>query len=290
MAVVVVAWGMGPPFSKLITAPPMVATFIRFGISSPVLFLLLAVRGRRITGRTLRTTALPGLLSGINLMFVFAALQEATIAVLSTIVAMQPVLMLLVAGPVFGERPRPRQLIFTLVGVGGAIIVILGAGDDVETSALGIVLATTAMAIFSIYFVLTRLARQDTDVDPVEWMTGINTWSFVATLVPVAIWMRSDDFREFGGVDWFYIVVVAFVTGVLGHVLMSWIHGYIETARSSLYILATHLVAVGLAWPIHDEPVTRLQVVGGAVVLAGVAMIVRSPPAPTTSPLLPTAR
>ena len=69
----------------------------------------------------------------------------------------------------------------------------------------------------------------------------------------------------------------SFVTGVFGHVLMTWLHGHLEAARSSLYILTMHLVAVGLAWPIHDEPVTLLQVLAGVVVLISVAAVVNSP-------------
>ena len=58
---------------------------------------------------------------------------------------------------------------------------------------------------------------------------------------------------------------------------MSWVHGYIEAARSALYLLAMNIVAVGLAWPVHDEPVTVVQVVAGLVVLGSVAMVIRLP-------------
>ena len=67
------------------------------------------------------------------------------------------------------------------------------------------------------------------------------------------------------------------MTGVFGHVLMTWLHGHLEAARSSLYILTMHLVAVGLAWWIHDESVTWLQMVSGGVVLLCVALVVTAP-------------
>ena len=50
-----------------------------------------------LSRRVLAATALPGLSFGVNLIFVFATLQEATISVLSTVVAMQPALLLVLA-------------------------------------------------------------------------------------------------------------------------------------------------------------------------------------------------
>jgi drug/metabolite transporter (DMT)-like permease len=277
MGFVVVVWGLGPPITKLVTAPPLVGASIRFGISFPVLFAVVVARGGRIDRELLRTTALPGIAFGLNLVFVFAALQEATVAVLSTTVAIQPAILLFVAGPIFGERPSMRHVIWSLVGVLGAAIVIMGAGSDVRASPLGIGLALVALATFSVYFVLTRIARSTTSVDPIRWMAGVNFWAFVATLPPAAIWVRGSDLAQFGGMDWVWIAIVAYITGATGHVAMGWVHAYIEAARSSLYLLAMHLVAVGLAWPIHNEPVTLVQVLGGVVLLGSVAAVTRIP-------------
>ena len=277
MAVVVVVWGLGPPITKLVTAPPLIGTFIRFGISSPLLLVVLAARGRVLSRKILFATALPGLSFGFNLIFVFSALQEATVSVLSTVVAMQPALLLVLAGPLFREYPSGRQLAFTLLGVVGAVGVILGAGSQVQSSWLGVGFAALALATFTLYFVLTRLARVDDEVDPIEWMAGINIWSFISTIVPILLLADRSDWAQFGGIDWLWISVVAFVTGVFGHVLMTWLHGHLEAARSSLYILTMHLVAVGLAWWIHDEAITWLQAVSGGVVLVCVALVVTAP-------------
>ena len=32
MAIVVVVWGMAPPITKLVSAPPLIGTFVRFAI------------------------------------------------------------------------------------------------------------------------------------------------------------------------------------------------------------------------------------------------------------------
>ena len=59
--------------------------------------------------------------------------------------------------------------------------------------------------------------------------------------------------------------------------MMSWAHGYIPAARSSLFLLAMNVVAIGAAWPIHDEPITWPQAAGGVVVLIAVAAVLSRP-------------
>jgi drug/metabolite transporter (DMT)-like permease len=277
MGVVVVVWGIGPPITKLITAPPLVGVLYRFGLSAPIMWMIMRARGGRLSWQLMRSTMLPGLSFGVNLIFVFAALQEATVSVLSVVVANQPALLLFLAGPLFGERPTRKHALLTLGGVAGAAVVILGAGDEVRASGLGIGLAVLALLTFTVYFVLTRIARTGTAVDPIEWMTGINIWSFLAAVPPALVFMDRSDFAQVGGRDWLWIILISLFTGALGHVIMSWIHGYIEAARSSLYVLAMHVVAVSLAWPIHDEPVTIIQALGGVIVLVCVAAVIRLP-------------
>ncbi len=276
LAVVVVVWGTGPVVAKLITVHPVVGVLIRFGMSFPVLF---ALAGGRVSRDLFATAALPGLAFGVNLIFVFATLQEATVAVLAVSIALQPALLLFVAGPLFGERPTSAHVMWTLLGVLGATGVILGAGPELRSSALGVALSLLALSTFTVYFVLTRMARANDDVDPVEWMAAINFWAFVAAVPPALFLLGWDDLTDVDAADLWWLTVLAFVTGVLGHVLMSWVHGYVEAARSSLFLLAMNIVAVGLAWPVHGEPVTALQAVGGAVVLGAVAAVVRLPPA-----------
>ena len=138
-------------------------------------------------------------------------------------------------------------------------------------------MAIGAFATFTVYWILTRIARTGTDVDPIGWMAGVNLWSLVAAIPPVVMWTSWSGWREFGGRDWLWIVLIALLTGALGHVLMSWAHAYVEAARSSLYMLGMHVMAVGLAWPIHGESLTLVQVLGGVIVLVSVAMVIRIP-------------
>ena len=156
-------------------------------------------------------------------------------------------------------------------------MVILSAQSEVRASALGVLWAVLALVTFSAYWVLTRIARSSTNVDPIEWMFSVNIWALIAAILPILVTGSISDFNEFGGKDWIWILLIAVFTGAMGHVLMSWAHAYVEAARSSLYLLGMHVVAVGAAWPIHGETLTALQMLGGVVVLGAVAMVIRTP-------------
>ena len=250
---------------------------MRFLLSIPVLFAIVRLRGGAVSGETFRAAALPGMAFGINLIFVFAAVQEVAVAVLAVLVALQPAILLVVAGPILGERATRPQVVWTLIGVGATAGVILGAGDELRANALGVGLALASLGTFMIYFVLTRRARATTDVDPFEWMAAINVWSLVAAVIPSLAIVRGDDFAEFDRADLFWLIVLAYLTGVAGHVLMSWVHGYVEASKSALYLLGMNVVAIGLAWPVHDEPVNSVQFAFGVVVFIAVASVIRLP-------------
>ncbi len=277
MAAVVVIWGLGPPLTKLITAPPLVSVSVRFWVSIPVLWVLAYATGRRLSLRLLRSTAIAGVLFGVNLAFVFTALQHASVAVLSVIQALQPGIVLLVAGRWLGERATRWHVIWTMVGVAGVAVVILGGGREVRGDSLGILYAFASMLSFTAYYLINRRVRSTTPIDPIQWMAGVTLFAGVA-ITPLALATSSpDDYRQLAGADWLYLGFVALVVGVAGHTLMSWVHKFTPASRSSLFLLAMNVVAIGAAWPIHDEPITLLQALGGIVVLGAVAAVVTRP-------------
>lgn len=277
MAMIVLIWGLGPPVTKLISAPPLVGTSVRFWLSVPVMWAVAYASGRRVTRSVLRATALPGALFGLNLLCVFAALQHASVAVLAVLQALQPGIVLLIAGPLLGERATPWHVAWTLTGVGGVAVVVLGGSPEVSSDALGFVLAVVSMLTFTAYYLLNRRARSTTTIDPLVWMCGVTLFAGLA-VTPVALAFSSaDDYRQLAGADWAYLLFVAVFVGMIGHTMMSWAHRFIPASRSSLYLLAMNVVAVAAAWPLHDEPITLAQAVGGLVVLGAVAAVLSRP-------------
>ncbi len=277
MVVVVVIWGLGPPVTKLISAPPLVSVSVRFWLSVPLMWILVYASGGRVSMPVLRRTALAGALFGINLAFVFSALQHASVAVLSVIQALQPGIVLIVAGRWLGERATGWHVIWTAVGVLGVAVAILGGNPDVRGDVLGVLFALASTLTFTGYYLINRRVRSTTVIDPIQWMAGVTLFASL-TITPIALATSSpDDYRQLAGADWVYLVFVSVVVGIVGHTLMSWAHKFIAAARSSLFLLGMNVIAILAAWPLHDEPVTLLQAAGGLVVLGAVAAVISRP-------------
>lgn len=283
MAVVVLIWGLGPPITKLITAPPLVTVSTRFWIAAPLTCLLSGLRGRPLSAAVLRATAPAGALFGLNLLCVVGALQYTSVAVLTVLLALQPGLVILVAGPALGERATPWHIACTAVGVLGVAIVVLGGNPQVRGSGGGILLAVLSVVTFTAYYVSNRLVRVSTEIDAVQWMAGVTLVAALA-VTPVALAVSTpDDYRALGGTDWLYLAFITVLVGMVGHTLMSWAHRYIAATRSSLYLLGMNVVAICGAWPINGENIRPVQALGGAVVLAAVGAVIMPAAVPGSS-------
>lgn len=278
LAFVILVWGLGPPISKLITAPAVISVLYRFWFSVPLLYVLASIRGVRPTWDSVRHAWLAGAAFGINLVFVFLTINEGAVAVLSVFAAMQPGIILLVAGPFLGERPTLWHILWTFVGIGGTAIVVATGGDGFEVSAAAIIYAAVSQVFFTVYFLLTKRERSRHDIDSVQWMAGVVVWAALAVTPWALVTSSAADYRAIGGWDWLWLAIIIVFTGGLGHIVMAWVHRYVDASRSSLYLLSMNIVAILAAWVIHDEPLTILQMLGGIVVFAAVAAVISRPP------------
>jgi len=281
LALVIVIWGLGPPVSKLITAPPVVIASVRFWVSVPVLFAITYATGHRVTRDTLRHTWLAGLMFGMNMSFVFLGLQNSSVAVMSVLMALQPGVVLLLAGPLLGEWATRWHIGWTVVGIGGVVAVIMGNSPDVHISTLGLFASVMSLLTFTGYYLRNRIVRTTADVHPLEWMSGSTLFSALSVTPVAFIVSKPSDFLLVNGMDWIYLIHVAGVVGIFSHTLMSWIHKFVPATRSSMYGLGMTVVAVLASWPINGERLTIQQAIGGGVVLAAVGAVISRPPVVT---------
>jgi len=275
---VILVWGLGPPISKLITAPAVISVLYRFWLSVPILFVLATLRGVRPTWESVRHGVLAGAAFGINLVFVFLTINEGAVAVLSVFAAMQPGIILLVAGPFLGERPGWWHIAWTFIGIGGTAIVVATGGEGFEVSATALIYAGVSQIFFTAYFLLTKRERSQHDIDAVQWMAGVVIWAAIAVTPWALLTSTADDYRAINQWDWLWLALIIVFTGGLGHIVMAWVHRFVDASRSSLYLLSMNIVAILAAWVIHDEPLTVLQMLGGVVVFAAVAAVISRPP------------
>src|SRR5262249_45949262 len=154
----------------------LVASFYRLWFAIPLLWALPAARPsmrRRLTRSWLSASLIGGGLFAIHQVLFFTSLKLTTVADVSLIGALQPALVLMVAGRWFGEPVTRAAIAWSLVAVGGTALVVLGASGMPGWSLLGDVVAVANLFAFTAYFLASKRIRARAGTT--EYIIGMTT-------------------------------------------------------------------------------------------------------------------
>ena len=271
VALAVFAWGFGPLFVKGIDASAPTIVFWRVLIGTVIAVVFAYVMGGRITWKLLVTAFPVGICFGLSFIFAFESFQKTSIANATLIPALQPVLILLVASRLFGERRPAIELAFSALALTGVVVVVAGASSD-GSSLAGNVFAILNLIVFTVYFLLGKRVRA-TDVHAWALLAAV----FICSLVVVLPWSLATtrDLDAIQGTDWLLLLGLILLPGMVGHGLMTWAHHYVDVTVTSMMTLANPVVSIVGAWIIYDQDLTAAQLAGGAVVLVALGALVR---------------
>ncbi len=266
----VVVWGASSVLIKQVAdLDGLGIACYRIWLGAALVTIAFVASGGRVTRALLRASLWGGLAFTVDLVLFFVAVQETSVASATFIGALQPVLVLLVSAPLFGERPRLGELGWGAVAVAGTVLVVLGGDAGGASSARGDVLAVGALVAWTAYFVCSKAARRD--LTAFEYVTGMAIVSAVVILpVPLLV---PDALGSTDAHGWLTIVSITVINGLLGHFLMAYAHGHVTLLTISLLTLAIPVFAAGAAAIWIDEPLAAPQLGGIVVVLAALALV-----------------
>jgi O-acetylserine/cysteine efflux transporter len=176
---------------------------------------------------------------------------------------------ILLAALVLRERPNRRQVVGVLLGVAGLLVVALGRGGHVPIGALLLCLA--AAASWSVGNVITRRAR-------VAGGLSLTVWS--ALIVPVPLFVLSllvdgpaavgDGLASFSWQTGLSTLYTAGLSSLLGYGIFNSLLARNPSSAVVPWILLVPPVAIVSAWVLLDERPNGAELIGGAVLVAGV--------------------
>ena len=267
----VAVWGGVAVVAKLVDeVDGLVLGFHRLWIGAVVTSAVFYARGGRFNRRLLRLCVAGGLAFGLDIVLFFSALKHTTVANATVIGALQPALVLLLVGRLFGEKVTARAVVWTVVAIGGVALVVFGSAATPVWSPGGDLLATGALFAWTWYFVASKQARRE--LNALEFLAGMTVVAAVA-VAPVAL-LSGQRLDPGGAGDWAKIAALAVGSGGLGHLLISWAHDHVDLSTMSLLTLAVPVVAAVSAALFLDERIVALQVVGMAIVLCALGTVV----------------
>ena len=233
---------------------------------------ILYISGRRTSWRNIRIAVPAAVAIALEIAFFFVAIKLTTIANVTIIGALQPIILLGVASRQFGERISSGLVAASVVALAGVGIVAFGSADQASWSVRGDLLALVATILFAAYFVYAKRAREH--VDAFEFQ-GISMLIGAATLFPILLVDSGGSFEVPSPSDSVWLLVLLAVPGT-GHLLMNWAHPKVRLSLTSMLTLAVPVLTTGGAVVFLGDSVNALQVVGMAVVLSALAIVVRN--------------
>jgi drug/metabolite transporter (DMT)-like permease len=269
VAIPVVGWSFANTIVKLTPIPVLEFTFWRLWLGAACMVVATTAARRRITWSIVKASAPAGVLFGANLLLFFEALRRTGVADVLLIAALQPALVLVVAGRMFGEHASRRDVAWTLVSVAGVALSIVGSSSNAVWSLEGDLLAVASLLVWTAYFLLSKRVRQG--VQAIEYVTTVTIVAAVV-VTPVAI-ASGQSLGDLRAVDWLWLTLfVAAAQG--GHLLLAWAHSQVDVSVSSVIILGEPVVSAVAALVVLGEPLAVLQVAGGLIAVLAVAGVV----------------
>ncbi len=268
-----VLWGLGNVLVAKVPLGGLGIAFHRLWMAAILYCVVLYARGGRLSLRSFRLGWIGATAFALDICSFFLAVKHTTLADATTISALQPVVILLFAGALFGERITRRHVVCTGVAIVGIVVVMRGSSATGLVTVFGEVMAFVALFAWAWYFIASKTARQR--LDTLEYMTVVMIVGCVL-VAPLALATGQLTGQGEGGLGadtfgWLLLVVV--VPGS-GHLLVNWAHEHTAISLSSLLTLLMPVISTAAAAWWLDQPVNGTQVVGIGIVLLALAIVI----------------
>ncbi len=266
-----VGWAASGVIAKGITELGALAVvFWRMWIYAFIVLLFLKLRGTPLRKESLKFSWRGGLSLGADIMLFFSALRLTTVANATVIGSCQPLIMLLIAGRLFGEKPKRHHWGLALLAMCGVAIVMFGSTGVQGWSPKGDLLSVATVAAWTGYFVFSKISSRHIESSQYTGATALICALFAT---PFAL-ASGQVFDMPSGNAWIWLVVLSIGPGFTSHMLMNWSLSRIPAWLGSTLTLAIPVTATVMAWVFLGEEVVALQFVGMAVVLVALGVIV----------------
>lgn len=277
LLVAVLAMSWAGPLVRLSAAPSLAIAAWRLTFSVAFIAVVIMLTGRgtlRLSRSELGLAAASGVLLAGHFWSWIASVSLTTVASSVVLVSTQPIFVALLSAAFLGERAGSREWTGIILGVAGAGVIGWGDFGRGAEALMGDVLALLGAVLASGYYVIGRRLRQRLDL----WTyTGVVYG--IAALVLLGAATSAADVALIGYPprEWVIFLLLAAGPMMLGHTGVNYALRYVRAYAANLAVLGEPVGATLIAWllpQIREAPPVQ-TVVGGAMILGGIALAVR---------------
>ncbi|HZR34178.1 MAG TPA: DMT family transporter [Nevskia sp.] len=275
--------GLAPIFVRLATVGPTAAAFWRVFLALPVLYALQQLTRDRAAPRPAESTRylwLAGLAFAGDLAVWHQSIHLTSVANSTLLTNLAPVFLTLALHFGFGEKHVPRFWLGLALALGGAAVLMWGSLRIGPETFLGDACAIVTAMFYAAYQLLVSRGRQH--FSALDVMLRSSAASALALLLITLLageplWPRTAH-------GWSILVALAVISHVGGQGLIAWALAHLPASFSSVALLVQPIAATVFAWLILGEGFGPQQVLGGAIVMAGILICRFAMPAQQPQP------
>ena len=261
-------------FVKLAGAPSSITAFYRLFFALLFLLPLLLLDKaswqdlRSLSKRQWQTGLLSGLFLAIHYILWFESLNYTSVASSTVIVTLQPLFSFVGSYFLFKERFSTGAIISSIVALIGSFIIAWGDFQISMQALYGDLLAFIAAGFITAYFFIGQHMRQKLAVVPYSIL------GYAASALFLAVYALSQQlsFIDYSQSTWTAFLGIAFISTILGQMLLNWLLKWLSTSVISMSILGETIGTCILAYFILGEIITLRQGIGIIVTLAGLGL------------------
>lgn len=273
----VLLYSVGPVFVSASSASGPVFSFWRLWFGAAVLGLATAIQGA-LTGSwpslaSWRWSIGAGAAFGVHQLMMFTAVKATSVADVTLISTLGPIVTAILALPFFLERPGWNFRLWSVVAMAGAAIVVVGGASGPQGDPLGMTLAVGNVVFFSTFFLLSKGSRAHMGVLP--FLFGVMTFAALTTTVYVGI--TWDPVTAVTSTDLLYALIIAAGPGAIGHFVATWPLQWLPANVPPVMRLGVPVLASLWAWYFLGEAITAWHLLGGLITGIGVVGALVSP-------------
>ena len=266
--IVCIAWSA--IFVRWTDIPGPASAFYRMLIPAMVLLPTFATdrKRERVTGRTWLIIGLGGLFFALDLALYNTAILRTSAANATLLGNNTPIVVGLLTWMVFRRRPQPAFWLGLILAICGSVVILWADLARHAPFGVGDVMALGAAACFAVYLLATEKVRTTTST-----LTFLRLSMIATTLVLLLLnFAMGISLRVPHRRTWWALLGLGLVSQLGGYLALTYALGHLPATITAISLLTQGPLTAAMAAVLLGEPLTLPQIVGGALVLFGVAL------------------
>ena len=266
--IVCIAWSA--IFVRWTDIPGPASAFYRMLIPAMVLLPTFATdrKRERVTGRTWLIIGLGGLFFALDLALFNTAILRTSAANATLLGNNTPIVVGLLTWMVFRRRPQPAFWLGLILAICGSVVILWADLARHAPFGVGDVMALGAAACFAVYLLATEKVRTTTST-----LTFLRLSMIATTLVLLLLnFAMGISLRVPHRRTWWALLGLGLISQLGGYLALTYALGHLPATITAISLLTQGPLTAAMAAVLLGEPLTPPQIVGGALVLSGVAL------------------